>query len=165
MMIITIPLVITMLITFVLVFLFVKTIDKRLWLTFLVSAVLTPLVYFYAVYPMINIFSNYHHEKYFSSVLWQDKPSLRYELSDDMMTSEILVGQSKTAIESLLGKYEWLSWDDSKKDYNNNKWNYGLGLEPGAFNTEKGCVELSFKNNKVIDLRLYKEEQKLDAKE
>ncbi|MFT4610994.1 MAG: hypothetical protein ACJA1H_000598 [Glaciecola sp.] len=164
-MIITIPLILIMSITFVLVFLFVKTIDKRIWLTFLVSLVFTPLVYFYAVYPMINIFSNYHHQKQFSSEIWQDKPSLRYELSDDMMTSEILIGQSKTAIESLLGTHEWLSWDDSKKDYDTNKWNFGLGREPGAFNTKKECLELSFKNNKVIDLRVYKEEQKGDVKE
>nr|WP_321248212.1 hypothetical protein [uncultured Psychroserpens sp.] len=164
-MIITIPLVIIMCITFVLVFLFVKTIDKRIWLTILVSLVLTPLIYFYAVYPMINIFSNYHHQKYFSSETWQDKPALRYELSDDMMSSEILIGQTKTEIESNLGAHEWLSWDDAKKDHDTNKWNYALGLEPGAFNTEKECLEITFKNNKVVDLKLYKEEQKFDAKE
>ena len=164
-MIITIPLVVIMLITFVLVFLFVKTIDKRVWLTFLVSLAIAPLVYFYAVYPMINIFSNYHHEKYFSAETWQDKPALRYELSDDMMTSEILIGKTKTEVESLLGTHEWLSWDDSKKEHDTNKWNYALGLEPGAFNTEKECIEILFDNSKVVDLRLYKEEQELDAKE
>ncbi|WP_040282123.1 hypothetical protein [Psychroserpens damuponensis] len=164
-MIITIKLVVFMCITFVLVFLFVKTIDKRIWLTFLVSLALTPLVYFYAVYPLINIFSNYHHEKQFSSKIWQDKPALRYELSEDMITSEILVGKTKTAIESLLGTYEWLSWDDTKKDHNPNQWNYGLGLEPGAFNTKKECLELTFENDKVVNLRLYKEEQKFDAEE
>lgn len=164
-MIITIPLVIFMVITFVLVFLFVKTIDRRKWLTLLVSLALTPLVYFYAIYPMINIFSNYHHEKYFSAEIWQDKPALRYELSNDMITSEILIGKSKTAIENLLGTHEWLSWDGTKKEHDINKWNYGLGLEPGAFNTEKECLEITFKNDKVVDLRRYKEEQKLDAQE
>jgi len=164
-MIITVPLVIMMSITFVLVFLFVKTIDKRIWLTFLVSLAIAPLVYFYAVYPMINIFSNYHHQKYFSAETWQDKPALRYELSNDIITSEILKGKTKTEVESLLGIHEWLSWKDVKKKHDTNKWNYGLGLEPGAFNTEKECLELSFENNKVVDLRLFKEEQKEDAEE
>ena len=136
-MIITVTMVILISITFVLVFLFVKTIDERKWLTFLVSLAVTPLVYFFAVYPMINIFSNYHHEKYFSSEIWQDKPALRYELSDAMISSEVLIGQSKSDITVLLGTHEWLSWDDAKKDHNTNKWNYALGLEPGAFNTEK----------------------------
>ena len=100
-MIITIALVVLLLITFVLVFMFVKTIDNRLWLTFIVSIVITPLVYFYGVYPMINIFSNYHHEKYFSKELWQDKPALRYELSSHMIASKILIGQNSEAKENL----------------------------------------------------------------
>lgn len=164
-MIITVALVIIMCIVFVLVYLFVRTIDKRKWLTLLVSIILTPLLYFYMVYPMINIFSNYHHQKYFSSELWIDKPALRYELSDDMLASEILIGQSKSNVESLLGKTEWFSWDDSKKAHDTNRWNYGLGIEPGAFNTDKECIEIVFQNETAIAVTLYKEEIKFDAKE
>nr|WP_321234203.1 hypothetical protein [uncultured Psychroserpens sp.] len=162
-MIITVPLVIMMCITFVLVFLFVKTIDKRKWLTLLVSLIIAPFVYFYAVYPMINIFSNYHHQKYFSAKLWKEKPALRYELSDNMFTSEILIGMTKNDVEAQLGKHEWLSWDDGIKDHDANRWNYGLGIEPGAFTKEKECIEIVFKDDKVINLRLYKEAIKFDA--
>ena len=105
-MIITLPFILLMIITFVLVFLFINTIDKRKWLTILVSLVLTPFIYFYAVYPLINIFSNYHHQKYFSSEIWQDKPALRYELSDDIISSEMFIGKSKSEVESVLGTYE-----------------------------------------------------------
>ncbi|WP_435413636.1 hypothetical protein [Psychroserpens mesophilus] len=161
-MIITIPLVILMCVVFVLVFLFVKTIDKRKWLTLFVSIMITPFIYFYGVYPMINIFSNYHHQKYFSSELWIDKPSLRYELSDDLMASEVLIGKTKTEVESLLGTYEWLSWNDLNKDHDTNKWNYSLGIEPGAFNTEKECVEIVFSNDKVISINPFKELIKFD---
>lgn len=164
-MIITVPLVILMCLVFVLVFLFVKTIDHRKWLTILVSLVLTPLIYFYALYPMLNIFSNYHHQKYFSSELWNEKPALRYELADHMIDSEVLLGQSKTDVKSLLGTYEWLSWDDEKKDHDPNQWNYSLGIEPGAFNTEKECVTITFSNDKVIDVTPYKEAIKFDAKD
>ncbi|WP_456439839.1 hypothetical protein [Psychroserpens sp.] len=161
-MIITVSLVIFMCIVFVLVFLFVKTIDKRKWLTFLVSLVITPFVYFYMVYPMINIFSNYHHQKYFSSELWIEKPALRYELSDDMIASETLIGKTKAEVNSLLGTYEWLSWNVAKKDHDNNKWNYSLGIEPGAFNTEKECIEIVFKNDKVIAINTFKDLIKFD---
>jgi len=156
-MIVTVPLVILMCIVFVLVFLFVKTIDKRKWLTFLVSIAITPFIYFYALYPMINIFSNYHHQKYFSSKIWIEKPALRYEVADDMMASEVLIGQTKTEVNSLLGTYEWLSWDDAKKDHDDNKWNYSLGIEPGAFNTEKECIEIVFKNDTVITINPFKD--------
>jgi len=164
-MIITVALVIIMCIVFMLVYVFVRTIDKRKWLTLLVSIVLTPLLYFYMVYPMINIFSNYHHQKYFSSELWIDKPALRYELSDDMIASKVLIGQSRSNVESLLGKPEWLSWDDTKKAHDTNRWNYGLGIEPGAFNTDKECIEIVFQNETAIAVILYKEEIKFDAKE
>ncbi|MBR9846963.1 MAG: hypothetical protein GYB35_13040 [Algicola sp.] len=164
-MIITIPLIIMMCVVFVLVFLFVRTIDKRKWLTLLVSIALTPFIYFYGVYPMINIFSNYHHQKYFSSELWIEKPSLRYELSDDLIASEMLIGKTKTEVESLLGTYEWLSWDEAIKNHDTNKWNYSLGIEPGAFNTEKECIEIVFKNNKVTRVNAFKEPLKLDDKD
>lgn len=156
-MIITIPLVVFMSIVFVLTFLFVRTIDKRKWLTLLVSIALTPVIYFYVFYPMVNIFSNYHHQKYFSSELWTENPGLRYELSDDMITSNILIGKSKTEVESLLGDAEWLTWDDAAKAHDNDRWNYSLGIEPGAFNEEKECLELVFQNDKLVEIKPFKE--------
>lgn len=164
-MIITSTLVILMCIVFVLVFLFVKTIDKRKWLTFLVSLVLTPFIYFYMVYPMINIFSNYHHQKYFTTELWLEKPALRYELSDDMIASNVLIGKTKTEVNSLLGLYEWLSWNDAEKDFDDNRWNYSLGVEPGAFNREKECIEIVFKNDKVFAINPFKDLIEFDEKE
>ena len=161
-MIITASLIILMCIVFVLVLLFINTIDKRKWLTFLVSLVITPFVYFFMVYPMINIFSNYHHQKYFSSELWIEKPALRYELSDDMIASKTLIDKTKSEVNSLLGTYEWLSWNVAKKDHDNNKWNYSLGIEPGAFNTEKECIEIVFKNDKVIAINTFKDLIKFD---
>ena len=61
-------------------------------------------------------------------------------------------------IEKLLGKSEWLTWDDALKDHDQNKWNYGMGIEPGAFNGEKECVEITFKDDKVVALKHYQEE-------
>lgn len=164
-MIITIPLVIFMSIVFVLTFLFVRTIDKRKWLTFLVSLALTPVIYFYIFYPMVNIFTNYHHQKYFSSELWTEKPALRYEITDDMMASNVLVDKSKSEVESLLGAPEWLTWDDAMKAHDDNRWNYSLGIEPGAFNSDKECIELIFVNNKLKDMKPYKELIKFEDQE
>lgn len=164
-MIITIPLVVFMSIVFVLTYLFVRTIDKRKWLTILVSIALTPIIYFYVFYPMVNIFSNYHHKKYFSSELWVENPALRYELSDHMIVSDLLIGKSKDEVESLLGKAEWLTWDDTAKAHDNNRWNYGLGIEPGAFNEDKECIEVIFKNDELVEVKTYKEPIEFEAKD
>jgi hypothetical protein len=156
-MIITPFLVFFMVVVFALLFLFLNTVDKRKWLSGLISLVLTPFVYFYLFYPFVNIFSSHHHQKYFDNEAWLEKPTLRYEMIDSTIETDTLVGSSKEKIESSLGKYQWLSWDDAKKTHDINKWNYGLGIEPGAFNTSKECVEITFENDKVIALRPYNE--------
>lgn len=153
----SVTLVVFLIIVFVLVFLFVNTIDKRKWLTFIISLVLTPFIYFYGFYPMVNIFSNYHHEKYFDSSSWKSSPSLRYEMSDDLFASKELIGRSKHDVKMLLGPYEWLSWNDSINDKDPNYWNYGLGIEPGAMNDKKDNILIIFKNNRAVDVELYQE--------
>ncbi len=157
-MIITPFLVIFMVVVFVLLFLFLITVDKRKWLSALISLVLTPIVYFYMFYPFVNIISSYHHQKYFDNDAWVEKPALRYEMIDNTIASDTLIGASKEKITLLLGKGEWLSWDNAKKAHDTNKWNYGLGIEPGAFNDKKECVEIMFKDDKVISIRPYQEE-------
>lgn len=150
---------------FVLVFLFVKSIDKRKWLSVLVSLVLTPIVYLYMFYPILNIFSSYHHQKYFNSEAWIEKPTLRYEMMDNILKSDTLIGKTKPEIQHLLGAYEWLSWNDSIKDHDDNLWNYALGLKPGAMNTKKECMTLVFKQDKVANIETYNEEITFDEKE
>ena len=150
---------------FVLVFLFVKTIDKRKWLSVLVSLVLTPLVYFYVFYPILNIFSSYHHQKYFNSEVWIEKPSLRFEMTENILKTDTLIGKTKPEIQKLLGTYEWLSWNDTIKNHDDNLWNYSLGLKPGALNNMKECMTIVFKDGKVSDIETYNEEITFDAKE
>lgn len=164
-MIITPFLVISMIIVFVLLFLFLNTVDKRKWLTAIISLVLTPFVYFYMFYPFINIVSNYHHQKYFDSEAWIEKPALRYEMIDQTVESDTLIGLSKETVTKLLGTYEWLSWNDAKKAHDDNKWNYGLGIEPGAFNDDKECVEITFENDKVVSLKSYQEKITYETKD
>ncbi|NNE32761.1 MAG: hypothetical protein HKN40_10365 [Winogradskyella sp.] len=161
-MIITPFLVIFIIVVFVLLYLFLKTVDKRKWLSALIALALTPFVYFYMFYPFINILSNYHHQKYFDSEAWMEKPALRYEMADHIIKSDTLVGLTKTEVSNLLGNYEWLSWEDNQNVHNENKWNYGLGIEPGAFNNHKECLEITYINNYVIALNQYQEEITFD---
>ncbi|MGJ8593661.1 MAG: hypothetical protein ACSHXF_14010 [Aquaticitalea sp.] len=154
-MILSVTLIVFLLIVFVLVFLFVNTIDKRKWLTFIIAVIATPFVYFYGFYPMVNIFSSYHHEKYFDSSSWKGNKDLRYEMSDDLVASKELIGRSKEDVKMLLGTYEWLSWNDELHDKDPNYWNYGLGIEPGAMNDQKDNMLIVFKNNRVSKVELY----------
>ncbi|MFI1743022.1 hypothetical protein [Thalassobellus sediminis] len=158
-MIITPTFVILLIIVFVLVWLFINTIDNRKWLTFLLSILLTPIAYFYVVYPIINIFSSYQHEKYFKSEAWKETPRLRYEMLNNIIEDSLLVGKSKSEINAILGASEWYGWDDAIKANTPEKWNYNLGFKPGAFNDMQECIELEFTNNTVKTVRQYQLEK------
>ncbi len=147
---------------FMLVWLFINTIDKRKWLSFLISIILAPVVYFFIFYPMLNIFSSYHHQKYFNADAWLEKPALRYEMSNHIINDSLFIGKTKKHIESQLGTPEWFGWDDSIKANSAEKWNYNLGFKPGAFNNMQECLELTFHNQKVKTVRQYQLEQQFE---
>ena len=163
-MIITPSVVIFNVIIFGLVYVFVRTIDKRKWLNIVVSLVLTPIVYFFVFYPILNIFSSYHHQKHFSSEVWLEKPILRYEMTNDILKNNALTGKTKSEIRQMLGDYEWLSWNDSIKDFDINYWNYSLGIKPGAMNTKKEIMTVIFKDDKVANIETYNEEITYETK-
>ena len=146
-------------IIFTLVWLFASTIDGRKWVSFLISLILAPLAYFFIFYPVLNIFSSYHHEKYFDTVTWLEKPSYRYEMAKHIKRDSLLFNKSKNDIENLLGKSEWYGWDASIKANSPEQWNYNLGFKPGALNNMQECMEVVFKNDSVIQIKHYQLEK------
>ncbi|MGC6432503.1 MAG: hypothetical protein ACON5F_15775 [Jejuia sp.] len=154
--------IIVIVITFVITWVFANTIDKRKWVSFLISLVATPILYFYVLYPLINIFFSFHHQKYFDAEAWSDKPALRYEMSDNIIDKDLFIGKSKENVETILGVSEWYSWDDSLKANSPEMWNYNLGFKPGAFNMTQECLEIVFKNNKAVSIKQYQMEKEFD---
>lgn len=151
-----------LIIVFILVWVFTNTIDKRKWLSFLISIALTPIVYFYVFYPLVNIFSSYHHEKHFDAEAWTGKPAYRYEMSHEITQQQLFMGKTKKEVQAILGTSEWYGWDDSIKANSPEKWNYNLGYKPGAFNLTQECLELEFKNNTVASIKQYQLETKFE---
>ncbi len=158
-MIITPLFVVFLVLVFALVWLFASTIDKRKWVSLLISLAFTPVVYFYIFYPILNIFSSYHHQKHFNVEDWKDKPALRYEMSKEILDKNLFLSKSKKEVETVLGKSEWYGWDDNIKANSSEKWNYNLGFKPGAFNNKQECIELIFNNNTVESVKQYQLEK------
>lgn len=154
--------VIILIVLFILVWLFTNTIDKRKWLSFIISLALTPVVYFFVFYPLLNIFSSYHHEKHFDAEAWAEKPAYRYEMSNEITSKNLFLGKTKKEVKAILGTSEWYGWDDSIKANSPDKWNYNLGYKPGAFNMMQECLELEFKNNTVASIKQYQLETKFE---
>jgi len=148
-------LIISCIIIAVLLYLFLNTIDNtRKWLNIILSLIITPLAYFYIWYPVSTIFIPYHHHKQFNNEAWSEKPGLRYEMIDHMIETKYLIGKSKGDVAKLLGKVQWLSWNEVNKDFDPDVWNYGLGLIPGVFQGTKEDVEITFEKNKVTLVKL-----------
>jgi len=101
-----------------------------------------------------SIFLPYHHQKEFNAENWTQKPGLRYEMIDNMIETNFLIGKTPKEVNQLLGKAQWLSWDDATKDYNPNVWNYGVGVIPGVFKSIKEDVEITFIKDKVTKVVL-----------
>lgn len=161
-MIYTVPFIIILILLFIVLFIFSRTIDKRIWVALLISIVLTPLVYYYVLYPLINIFSDYHHEKYFNADVWESSPAFRYEMANNLEKSDTLIGKTKPEVSAILGKPEWFSWNDAIKANDPNFWNYNLGIKPGAFNKNQECLKITFKNNIAQSLEHYQLELKFN---
>ena len=161
-MILTVPFAIILVLLFVVLFIFARTIDKRVWVALLISLVLTPFMYFFVLYPLINIFSDYHHEKYFEAEAWKKKPGYRYEMAKDLKQSVDLIGRNESEITTMLGKPEWFSWNDAIKANDSNFWNYNLGIKPGAFNTAQECLKITFDNGIVTSLEYYQLEKEFN---
>jgi len=148
-------LIISCIIIAILLYLFLNTIDNsKKWLNIILALMITPLAYFYIWYPVSTIFIPYHHHKQFNNEAWSEKPGLRYEMIDHMIETNYLIGKSKEDVAKLLGKVQWLSWNEANKDFDPDVWNYGLGLIPGVFQDTKEDVEITFKNNKVTLVKL-----------
>ncbi|NMH86145.1 hypothetical protein [Flavivirga algicola] len=151
--------VVFLILVFILVWLFANTIDKRKWVSLSISLVLTPVAYFYVFYPVLNIFSSYHHQKHFDAEAWKDKPALRYEMSKEILDKNLFLSKSKKDVEAALGKSEWYGWDDRIKANSPEKWNYNMGFKPGAFNNMQECIEFTFNNNTVESIKQYQLEK------
>jgi hypothetical protein len=108
----------------------------------------TPLLY--VGIGILYIFSvSYYPTHDFDKQRWHTDEDNRYELSDDLIKSKMLIGKTKNEVRQLLG-------NETKNQDSVNTWYYGLGYRPGLFNIDPSYLEIEFQNNKVSDVEQYK---------
>ncbi|MEJ5995219.1 hypothetical protein WG904_12390 [Pedobacter sp. Du54] len=103
----------------------------------------TPILYLFIVWLAIFALSYYPDHK-FDSEKWKNEPESRYELTKSLIGSKLLIGKSKREVEQLLGK---------TYDFKSNLWIYNVGFVPGLFNIDPDILEISFKNDKVVNVK------------
>ena len=109
--------------------------------TLIATIIATPLIYVGII--MFWIFSkSYYPSKDFDRQKWISDKEKRYELSEEIIESEMLIGKTKAEVKQILGDEE--NTDDS------DLWNYYLGFKPQLFGIDPDVLVIEFKNGIVI---------------
>ncbi|APY08137.1 hypothetical protein BWZ20_07410 [Winogradskyella sp. J14-2] len=87
-------------------------------------------------------------EKPFDAQKWQSEPLKRYEMVDDIIESQMLLGKSKSEIIEILGQ------PDSKLHTSKDAFIYTIGDPPSFFSSQKEYLLIVFKNERVEDVSL-----------
>lgn len=108
-----------------------------IWLT---TLVLTPIIYVGLIVGWVAYVS-YYPERDFDKEKWKSDIEKRYEMTDDLVDNEKLIGKTKEEIKELLGQEE-VSLDGSR-------WTYYIGFKPSLFGIDPDVLEIEFKDGKV----------------
>jgi hypothetical protein len=123
---------------------FKKNIDdkkKRNIAALATTIITTPLIYFVII--MLWIFSiSYYPSNDFDRQKWLNDKEKRYELSENIIESKLLIGKTKMEVKQILG--------DEENGDNSDLWNYYLGFKPQLFGIDPDVLDIEFKNGKVI---------------
>lgn len=108
---------------------------KRIGLFFL-AAVITAFI-------LINLL-----EKPFDAQKWQTEPLQRYEMVDDLIESQILIGKPKHEVFEILGQ------PDSQSNSSKDAFIYNIGNPPSFFSSQKEYLLIVFENQQVEKVTL-----------
>jgi hypothetical protein len=114
---------------------------NRNYLALFSTALLSPLLYIGII--VVWFFSvSYYSKVDFDKEEWTKNKEVRYQMSDDIIKNEVLIGKTKKEIIELLGEDSYF--------YDENHIAYELGFVPGLFNVDIAVLDLYFENGKVI---------------
>lgn len=123
-----------------LIFKRIKDSRARHLTTWLVTIVLTPVIYIGIILAWIA-FATYYPERDFDKEKWKADIEKRYEMTDDLVDNGKLIGKTKEEIKELLGQ------EDVNSD--STLWTYYIGFKPSIIGIDPDVLEVEFKNDKV----------------
>lgn len=98
---------------------------------------------------MAYVYSMSYYPKHnFNRKEWIINKEKRYEFSENVIESKMLIGKTKKEVRQILG------FEDSDATFDN--WTYGLGNKPGLGNIDPSLLSVEFKNGKVYNVSQYK---------
>ena len=119
----------------------IGTDKNRKWFALIPTIVFSPIIYVSII--IIWILSvSYYPKKDFNKEKWDTNIEQRYEMSKDIIKSEMLIGKTKEEVIEILGQ----DYYEGGKDI----IYYYLGFVPALFNIDPDILDIYFENGKVI---------------
>ncbi len=122
---------------------FIRSDKSRKLTSWLIMFAMVPVIYKVIVVPWYLGLS-FFPSRNFNKEKWHSAAGKRYEMSEDIIDRDILIGKTKADIQLLLGKAENTS---------ENEWEYVLGSRPGLFVIYPDLLRIIFKDGKVVKIR------------
>ena len=124
---------------------FIKLNLYRNLATWILTLVLTPLLFLGVV--SIYLYLLFHiPSRKFNKNSWRSETAKRFQMSDDIIKSEIFIGKDTTQIKDLLGDTNQ-KYQDSLQQFH---WIYEMGEGGGGLGFLFHHLEIKFKNNKAV---------------
>jgi len=123
----------------------IKVYLYRIITTWILTILLTPVLYVAAVVIFFSILFNEPSRK-FDKTSWRSNIDKRFQMSDDIIKSGILIGKDTTQIKDFLGDTN-LKYQDSTKQLN---WTYDMGEGGGGIGFLFHSLGITFKDNKAV---------------
>jgi hypothetical protein len=119
---------------------FIQHKRKRVIATWGITVISTPII-LVGIMNLSIYWMNYYPKHSFNHNDWMGNKDERYELSDDIINSKVLIGKTKSDIRTLLG-------NEGNQD-NLDEWTYYLGIKPEILNIDPSALIIYFEKGKV----------------
>ena len=117
-----------------------STLNK--WMPWVTTIVLTPIIYYSAI--VLVMYSLFHYpDRDFEKESWAENPHERYEMTNDIISKDLLIELSKQEVRDLLG--------DDGFDNDEDHWSYYIGTVPGL-HVDIDILNIYFIDDKVVSV-------------
>lgn len=113
---------------------------RREYIAILPTIILSPILYLAILFVVLFVYAYYPKEA-FNRLEWINNPQERYEMSENIIESNMLIGKSKDEVIKLLG---------SDYSVSNDSIYYYIGMLPGLFRLEPDILDIYFEGGKVV---------------
>ena len=120
---------------------FISVIRTRKMVTWTATLISAPLIYM-GIVQLFFFGLSYYPTHDFNKEKWFSDREKRYEVFEDIIESEMLIGKTKTEVRQILGDEN----NSDESDY----WRYNIGYVPAFFCMDPTWLDIDFKNGKVI---------------